>query len=127
MNSPENIQWTKLTSANGKEYEAGIIAKDAIRSSTTKHGVKVHWTVGEDKWIETSKEVRAETAITRYKLYKANLPVYKYIFEFTISELYNIYFVDESGDRYQIGIFQTGDHKMKYDSEQPTIIEVGRA
>ena len=66
------------------------------------------------------------TGITRYNVYgkRVRSKVYSYYVEFTNVENYDYYFVDETGDHYNVNCFRIGNHYVQYNSSKPTIVRV---
>jgi hypothetical protein len=131
-----SIRWRKATSQNGKSFEIGVatsmesrseisqtIEQDFARKGKTEFSIFVKWPVGQSLWTTTSSEVQDIAAITEYQLYEYN-GFWKYVLHFKNTLTYDYQFKDESGDVYRCDTFVTGDHYIRYDSDQPTITKV---
>ncbi|KIO26564.1 hypothetical protein M407DRAFT_24150 [Tulasnella calospora MUT 4182] len=131
----DGIQSTTATSTNGVPFEHGvqITENSTERKSEAATGEKgqgvvadgtrtrVNWPVGDETW----KEVTGVPGITRYRLYAYSGPIhFQYQLDFTNSEAWGFKFWDEAGDVYRASTFINGDHSLKFNSAQPTIVIV---
>ena len=143
---PAGIEWTKVKSANGQEFEVGRLPGKSATSTTVtpspgvqasgflssasadqNFGITVNWPVDTDSsdWVDTSDEVKKKAAITRYALYPIQNPVfYTYILCFTNTKNYDYFFSDETGDSYEVNTYESGDHSVRFNSSKPTIVYI---
>lgn len=120
------IQWQEFESANGKTFQVGYLdtndkEMDAESLGKEDFGIAVTWNVDDPVWKETTRHIRAVSAIKRYKLHEHS-GSYDYCLEFTNEAHYNYQFVDETGDIYRVNTFINRDHYLLYNSEKPAII-----
>ncbi|WP_193156610.1 MULTISPECIES: SH2 domain-containing protein [Pseudoalteromonas] len=127
-----DIIWEEFTSKNGNPFHVGH------RKSETKKGsdslsakkdfqVDVNWPPSkDDKWKTTDSDFLRTTGITRYNVYgpRVSFKVYSYYLEFTNVENYDYYFVDATGDQYNVNCFSRSNHYVQYNSSNPTIVRV---
>lgn len=141
MDKEAHLQWEKLESHQGEQYQVGhnefeLAAKAKVESGTDSKGilgffenkktfeVNVNWPVGkDDKLIPTTHDILNKTGITAYSL-TAGEGHFTYTLRFTSSVNYNYYFYDESKDSYQVNCFLTGNHSVQYNSPKPTIVHI---
>ncbi|KAF5673254.1 hypothetical protein FDENT_10347 [Fusarium denticulatum] len=129
------VGWNQLSSNNGASYRVkasdyDIADKPAdsgdepAATGPSFNNVKVHWTVGSEG--APSQDVQDETAITWYKLEKAEWwSPFSYKLTISTKDTYNYVFHDESGDGYTLGVWQNaGTHSVEYSSGKPTIISI---
>lgn len=122
-------------SEKGQKYE--VVSEEAeteteasteeLLKAKAPFDVKVSWSVGAaGEWIETSDEIRKQTGITRYCLCKQDDPTshYQYILYIQNTEHYCYYFYDQTDDSYKLDTFRNGQHYVRYNSKQPTIVRI---
>ncbi|CAB5362292.1 unnamed protein product [Rhizophagus irregularis] len=90
------------------------------RDNKQDFGICVDWKVQENNsWVDTTADVKKTAGILQYKLFGNGG---KYRLEFTNTVTYNYYFSDETGDRYQVNTYLTGNHYVEYSSSKPNIV-----
>lgn len=147
----DGIEWTKAMSKNGVPFEVGInrtqvtgaslsplSLRDMLKKYSQDHQKEfkgrsvlqtykypVNWPVGDDTWKQ-SPALLAFDWIPQYKLHDNGASIYSYRLDFTSKTGGSIhyYFYDESGDYYRVFVVLSGDHYVRYNSNQPTIIRV---
>ncbi|KAM5544981.1 hypothetical protein V8D89_001092 [Ganoderma adspersum] len=144
MELPTDIVWEKFTSSNGTEYEVGYPAQgettdpDAqaktggrvVRASGPAFSTPVNWPVahagGWGEWKDTTPEVNRVARITKYNLYKygGGDTNWNYMLQFANEDTYHYYFRDQEGDTYSVNTFRNGEHYLRYNSDQPNIVNV---
>lgn len=130
----KTIYWKECTSKNGNKFEVGYLNEDdslnneMLRaSSDTKNPftMVVNWALTDPEvWTNTTNSERDESAITRYSVGKSSNPLYSYHLRFTNLKHYDYYFVDETGDQYEVNCFSNSNHFVRYNSSNPTIVYV---
>jgi len=138
----DGIEWTQAISQNGRRFEIGIKKSEHSKERPSEVATeeenqvlmtdpqgrasdwtKVNWRVGDDTWNDTTGSI--SSIITRYKLYYNGFPnIYSYTLEFSNKLYSEFFFMDESGDKYQVVTWRDGDHWLKYNSDKPTIVSV---
>ena len=121
------IYWEQFTSTKGLTYEVGRKISDTTEADSDKvvinsekdFGVVVNWQVGDKEWKDTQ---RSDIGITQYTYHSSSSPIYDYVLEIKNSETYNFHFYDMTGDSYQINAYEKGEHLVRLNSEQPTIL-----
>lgn len=125
------ILWREYKSENGKTFkvgwlETGNVFKDGemyVKPLRKENfGIPVTWDVADAVWKDTDSNVRAVSAITRYKLHRHNGGGYSYCLEFTNEAHYKYQFIDRTGDLYTVETFINRDHYLLYNSGKPEII-----
>lgn len=127
-----DIIWEERTSKNGNPFYVGYRkseTEEATVSLSAKHDfqVDVDWPASkDDKWKVTDSDFQKITGITRYNVYGPRVwfKAYKYYLEITNVENYDYYFVDATGDEYNLDCFRRGNHYVQYNSSNPTIIRI---
>lgn len=87
-------------------------------------GVRVLWPKRTRSWNDTVGEVARSTGITRYALYVDSGSVWEYRLDVTTAGRGSYKFYDESGNIYDLQAHRDGDHHIRFNSKQPTIIYV---
>ena len=131
-----NVGWEELKSNKGQEYRIKASDYD-IADKPTSEGehsvaasgpnfsdVPVHWTVGSSG--APSTDVQDKTAITWYKLEKAELlSIFQYKLTINCNDTYNYKFTDQSSDTYTLDVWQNaGTHSLEYSSSRPIIVSI---
>lgn len=121
------ILWQEFESANGKTFKVGYLDTEDEKMDTESlgkedFGIAVTWDVADAVWKKTDDNVRAVSAITRYKLHRHDGGGYSYCLEFTNEAHYNYQFVDKTGDTYRVNTYINRDHYLLYNSGKPEII-----
>ena len=128
MSDQSSIKWETATSKNGVSFKVGREKTESVTEESTEaaatskkdFGVAVSWPIV-GTWTNTTDEVKARAAITRYKLWESNAIGGKYTLQFTSTEHYNYHFYDETGDSYGVNTWSNGDRFVQYDSDEPKI------
>jgi len=137
----DGIQWTKATSKNGVPFEFGVLKTNRLVESTDEENTgdkgevltatyprhSVYWPVGDEStWIDLGPPVAVY--ITRYKLYRNTWSMWSWRLDVTVTGAsgFTYSFTDKTGDTYDILIMVQGDHYVRYNSKQPTIVYVQR-
>jgi hypothetical protein len=84
--------------------------------------VDVYWTVGSSG--NPSKDVQEKTGIRWYSLNRIDELFFTYELDITTSETYYYLFRDEEPDEYSLNCFMTGNHYVRYNSREPTIVKI---
>ena len=130
-----NVGWQDLKSEKGEAYRvkasdydiasASAEAADAPAASGPSFSdVAVNWTVGSSG--TTTSDVQNRTAITWYKLERAELfSIYQYKLTVNCADTYDYKFTDQEPDTYRLNVFQNaGTHSLEYRSHSPTIVKI---
>lgn len=131
-----NVGWEELKSDKGNEYRVkasdyniaekptGEEANSAAASGPKFSNVPVRWTVGSSG--APSSDVQNQTAITWYKLKKAEWwSPFQYKLTINCNDTYDYDFKDEEPDSYRVNVLQnSGSHSVEYRSDAPTIVSI---
>lgn len=124
----------EASSGNGEKYEIGHEevgidenAVEGLPGAKAPFDVSVSWKVGPaGEWVEVSAEIAKITGIRRYCLCKQDDPSahFQYILYIENTENYHYYFYDQTNDYYGLNTFRNGQHYVRYNSKQPTIVRI---
>ncbi|KAL8782841.1 MAG: hypothetical protein Q9195_009562 [Heterodermia aff. obscurata] len=131
-----NVGWAEMKSDKGDGYRVKASDYDisdktineeanSVAASGPKFdNVSVYWTVGSSG--APSQDVQNRTAITWYKLEKAEwYSPYQYKLSFNCADTYNYSFKDQEPDTYGVNVFQNpGTHSVEYRSKAPIIVSI---
>jgi hypothetical protein len=114
---------------------AFLLTLTQLTAAASQRYFPVNWPVGDGVWKETPTYVVEGTGIDRYKLIDLGPEeAYRYKLEFSIDHGWcwtwkgrGYYFTDgaKPSDTYQLTCHKDGNHYVRFNSEDPTIILVG--
>ena len=131
-----NVGWEELKSEKGNDYRVkaseyniadkptGEEANTVAASGPSFSNVSVYWTVGSSG--APSSDVQNKTAITWYKLEKAEwYSPFQYKLTINCNDTYDYTFNDQEPDSYELNIWQNpGSHSVEYRSSKPIIVSI---
>ena len=96
-------------------------ALSAVRTASADE-VKVDWKTGTSG--NPSQTIQDKTGIVWYSLHDNRPSYYDWRLDITTTRKFDYYFVDESGDKYRINAFASGNHYVRYNSDKPNIVKI---
>lgn len=125
--SLDNIKWEVAKTSDGTVFEIG---SRPTQEGWSSRPVSVRWEVT-THWTNTTDEVRAATAITKYWLADTkDEQDYRYVLRFfngsgdDSAGINEYHFKDEGGRVYVVPNQMSGVHIIRYNSQNPTIVSV---
>ncbi|KAG9853768.1 hypothetical protein KCU98_g2810, partial [Aureobasidium melanogenum] len=130
-----NVGWEELQSSSGSRYRIKASNYDIADKPTDEANIAeasgpsfqdlpVNWHYGTEG--APSQDIQNRTAITWYKLQKAEwYSPFSYKLTINCKDTYTYRFTDETGDTYKLDVWQnSGTHSVEYSSDKPTIVKI---
>ncbi|KAL6835287.1 hypothetical protein V8C40DRAFT_234069 [Trichoderma camerunense] len=133
----DSVGWKEFTTSDGKKYETRAKATENRADNSYKEleeptispqnswQVVVNWQAG-NHWVDVDDDTIRKTGIKRYWLIEQSWPnIYSYRLRIDCVRSETYYFWDaDGGSPYKLWAWQTGEHEVKYNSGNPTIIRI---